>query len=76
MPTVLKSSRRIVRGAVQPARENAMFANTLKRLLHHLQRTTKSLPPRDPVEEPGADLSPTQRAIARAARKNPWMLAG
>lgn len=53
-----------------------MFANTLKRLLHHLQRTTKSLPPRDPVEEPGADLSPTQRAIARAARKNPWMLAG
>lgn len=53
-----------------------MNANPLKRILRYLQRTRKTVPDSITNQEEMTELSPTQRAIARAARKNPWFLAG
>lgn len=54
-----------------------MSANPLKRLLRYLQRTPeKPVAERTPFVASDEDMSPAQRSSARAARKNPWLLAG
>ncbi len=57
-----------------------MITSTLIRLLRLFRLKTRLQAPK-PAAKRGADhgyadMSPVQRATAKAARKNPWMLAG